>query len=77
MGRNATVVVLEDALSAIEEDGEFGKKVAHAIRNLRGTAVIDATNRRGGRMKAAVVVESHDSTHLVRVLVGNDTGVVE
>jgi len=82
MGWNTTVVVMNDALSYIENDPEFGKKLTAAIRRL---GVPDGARSRdvfaqipGGRVhvNAATVIETHNANEVVTVDVGGNTAVV-
>jgi hypothetical protein len=82
MGWNTTVVVLNDALGYIEEDPEFGKKLARAILGLsappdRQRCDVSARRPRGGvHANAATVVETHHADAVVTVDVGGNTAVV-
>jgi hypothetical protein len=84
MGYNCTVVVLHDALSYIEQDPEFGRKLAAAItRSFMGESPtslkrdVSARVPGGGvYVNAAYVVESHHADHNVLVSVGRNTGEV-
>lgn len=72
MGYNTTVVVMNDALAAIEKDPEFGKNLATAIRNVFGS---NATNvPAGGHSRAALVIETHHADQQVIVRVGGNEG---
>lgn len=82
MGYNTTVVVYNDALGDIENDPEFGKNLAIAVReawnlgrNLRGNGYHDTVNiRAGNHANAAVVVETHHADEMVVVAVGGNMG---
>src|SRR6516164_10009149 len=74
VGFNTTMIVLNDALHAIENDKDFGKKVAQAIRDLnlrpddgRG---IDISS--GNNANAATVVEQHHADYSVLCAVGGN-----
>jgi hypothetical protein len=72
MGYNTTVVVMNDALSAIKRDPDFGASLAKAcVEVIRGTRIDVESN---GHVNAATVLESHHADHLVPVLVGGNTG---
>lgn len=73
MGFNTTVIVLNDALSDIERDPEFGKKLAAAIRHIgaycpKGGVNISAR----GHVNAATVVETHHADSNTIVVVGGN-----
>jgi len=75
MGYNTTVIVMNDALGQIENDPEFGKKLAAAIRanGLRNKPVdVDA----GYHGNAATVIETHHADFTAVVGVGGNTGIV-
>lgn len=73
MGMNTTVVIYNDALSQIEKDRNFGKKLADAIRN-NGCACTGPVQFFAGHAPAGVVVETHHADFDVLVLVGGNTG---
>lgn len=70
MGFNTTVVVLNDALHAIENDPEFGKKLAQAIMGFPVKQGISALNH----INAASVIETHHADEMVLVAVGGNIG---
>lgn len=77
MGFNTTVVVLNDALSMIENDPEFGQRLARAITELRHGQSIDvpAFSSKGGvHCNAAKVIETHHADYEVLIKVGRNTG---
>lgn len=79
MGWNTTVVVLNDALSFIENDPEFGKRLAGAIQKaVRGKPVdVAAHSANGGiHCNAATVIETHHADYDVLVRVGGNRGEV-
>lgn len=79
MGFNTTVVILNDALSEIREDAEFGRKLADAIQNMRPNSApinVSANGLRIGHCNAAQVIETHHADHDVTVIVGANTGRV-
>jgi hypothetical protein len=74
MGFNTTVVVLNDALHDIENDPDFGKNLAKAVRGLAvrdGYQDVPALNH----VNAATVIESHHADSLKAVLVGGNIGI--
>jgi hypothetical protein len=79
MGYNTTVVVLNDALSFIENDPEFGRNLARAIMEAAtngGKPVnVPARSSRGGvHCNAATVIETHHADYSVLVKVGQNYG---
>lgn len=81
MGYNTTVVVLNDALSFIENDAEFGSRLARAISEAAtngGKPVnVAARSSQGGiHCNAATVIESHHADYFVTVKVGRNCGEV-
>lgn len=79
MGYNTTVVVLNDALGFIENDPEFGKRLARAIMEVqRGKPIDVSAHSKGGGVhcNAAAVIESHHADHDVCVIVGQNYGRV-
>jgi hypothetical protein len=74
MGYNTTIVVLNDALGEIENDRNFGKKLAAAIRS-NGTKMNSPfTVAAGSHGNAAVVVETHHADYTAIVAVRGNTG---
>lgn len=78
MGYNTTVVVMNDALHAIAEDQEFGKRLAHAIMEAFGGKRVDvpAYGKSVIHCNAATVIETHHADHMVTVRVGMNSGEV-
>jgi hypothetical protein len=79
MGWNTTVVVLNDALDFIENDPEFGRRLAQAIVRCHSSGPMDvaAHSSRGGiHCNAARVIETHHADCTVKVEVGGNTGSV-
>lgn len=74
MGMNTTIVVLNDALSEIENDPDFGRNLVTAICSLRHgkPQYVPA----GGHCNAAIVIECHHANDNVLVEVGGNTGRV-
>lgn len=81
MGFQTSLVVLNDALSYIEEDQDFGRKVSQACLRAgsRGIGLkrpidIDARRPQGGvHCNAASVVETHHADGQVLVAFGGNT----
>ena len=75
MGFNATVVVLVDQLSAIENAPNFGKQLADAVRQK-----LNDPNERYGRAPyvpgQTTVIEAHHADHMMVVAVGGNCGQV-
>lgn len=72
MGFNTSVIVLNDALHEIEEDKEFGKKLAEAVR-MSGGRFGRQDIRSGSHANAATVIESHHADHLKILAFGGNT----
>lgn len=75
MGYNSTVVVMNDALHQIENDPDFGKKLAQAVRSLsvrNDYADVSA----GNHCNAATVVATHHADIHSVVIVGGNNGKV-
>lgn len=79
MGFNTTVVVLNDALSFIKDDPEFGRRLYEAVLAVeRGKPVDVAAHAAGGGIhcNAATVIETHHSDYFVTVKVGMNSGEI-
>lgn len=80
MGHNTTVVIMNDALSVIREDENFGFKIADAISRMGAYDYLynSVSARSGGNVhvNAAVVVETHHSAGISVVAVGGNTATV-
>lgn len=74
MGLNTTIVVLNDGLHEIENDPEFGRKLAGAIRGFRGPD--PESFSAGNHCNPAAVIEIHHADYEVLVAVGRNTGRV-
>jgi hypothetical protein len=71
MGNQATVVILTDALSVIEKDVQFGKRLSDAIQNQFGTCKVDLNACDGHSCSSAgEVVEVHHCDGTVAILAG-------
>lgn len=71
MGYNSTLVILNDALNAIESDEEFGKKVADAIRKVSCYGKpVDINSK--GHCNAASVIETHHADQMKVIAVGGN-----
>lgn len=75
MGFNATVVVLVDQLTTIENAPNFGKQLADAVRQK-----LNDPNERYGRAPYVAgqtrVIEAHHADGMMIVAVGGNTGQV-
>jgi hypothetical protein len=86
MGYNTTVIVLNDALGEIENDPEFGRKLAKAIRAQENQSLYVELHPEGHRMRTAVdvtagshanaasVIEQHHSSETALVAIGGNHG---
>jgi hypothetical protein len=75
MGYNTTVIVMNDALGQIEEDPDFGKKLAAAIRGLQIPEKYRSRDVSAGyHVNAAAVIESHHADFIRIVAVGGNMG---
>ena len=79
MGYNTTVVILNDALSEIATDPEFGRRLADAIKRLRAgdPEIVAAYGKHSIHGNAAIVIESHHADYDVTVVVGGNRGRVK
>lgn len=75
MGFNTTVIVMNDALHSIENDTEFGKKLATAILMFRPSQGRQDVSS-GGHCNAASVIETHHANDTAVVAVGGNYGTV-
>jgi len=71
MGYNTTVIVLNDALHAIKDDPEFGKKLAAAVSHV-GCYGQQKDVSALGHVNAATVVETHHADGNAIVAVGGN-----
>lgn len=82
MGFNTTVVIYNDSLHDIENDPEFGKKLAQAVLEHGGGSKSVNVFARGVRdqgvssSQAGVVVDSHHSDETALIAVGGNTAAV-
>jgi hypothetical protein len=76
MGWNTTVVILNDALHNIENDPDFGKKLADAVKRAINRRECPIRISARGFSPAAVVLETHDGGSAVTVEVYGNTGHV-
>lgn len=78
MGWNSTVVVMNDALDAIRDDPEFGKKLYHAICEKsmfpERSKLIDVPAL--NHVNAATVIEQHHADYTAIIAVGGNYGSV-
>jgi hypothetical protein len=68
MGWNTTMLILNDHLSSIENDSDFGKRVASGVRQMGGSPTTPIEIRGG------LLIESHHADHCVPILVGGNYG---
>lgn len=74
MGFNTAVVILNDAISSIESDPQFGRTLGDAMRRVFvQPAPIEVPA--GNFCNAAYVLGSHHSSRLMPFLVGGNIGV--
>jgi len=76
MGFNTTVVVMNDALEAIDRDPEFGKNLGQAVRRAVSRKECPVRVASMGHSTAALVIETHHADENVLVSVGGNRGVV-
>lgn len=80
MGYNSTVVVMNDALHAIAEDKEFGKKLSDAVLRVSGHGSrplqfrSDADVSAMSHVNAATVIETHHADGMNLIAVGGNAG---
>ena len=76
MGFNTTIVVHNDALDSIENDPDFGKNLARAIKSheMFSDKMVDVHSK--CHCNAAEVIESHHADQVVAVAVGGNMGEV-
>jgi hypothetical protein len=75
MGYNTSMLILNDALSDIEKDNNFGKSVSDAVRKVSCyQKPVDV--RANNYINAATVIETHHADHLSAVLFGENYGQV-
>ncbi len=74
MGFNTTVLILNDALHDIENDPEFGKNIAQAIKEMRGTEQKSVMS--GHHSSAATVIECHHASVTELIAVGGNCAEV-
>jgi hypothetical protein len=77
MGFNSTVVVLNDALSQIERDPDFGKNLARAIMEVSRGKPVDVASVSGNSIHCNVVtvIEAHHNSLYEVIAVGGNTGI--
>ena len=78
MGYNSSVIVMNDSLSAIETDPDFGKNLSEAIakaslpKDYRTYGDLDV--RAHGHVNAATVIESHHADQTSIIAIGGNYG---
>jgi hypothetical protein len=77
MGFNSTVVVLNDALSQIERDPDFGKNLARAIMEVSRGKPVDVASVSGNsaHCNVATVIETHHADLYEVTAVGGNCGI--
>lgn len=74
MGFNTSVIVLNDALGQIEEEKEFGKRIARAVNqlSLHTHSVHGIDIPAGNHANAATVVETHHADRTTLLAFGGN-----
>ena len=75
MGLNTSVIVMNDALSFIRDDGNFNRKLYDAIIRLPPDRPQDVSA--GGFVNAATVLETHHASMFRPIWFGANTAVVQ
>lgn len=83
MGYNTTVLILNDALSWIEDDPGFAKRLCASIKQFNGSSrapasvTVSARSKAGGvHCTAATVIETHHAGIKAVISVGENCGIV-
>tara|TARA_Y100000310_G_scaffold341389_2_gene440370 strand:- start:586 stop:936 length:351 start_codon:yes stop_codon:yes gene_type:complete len=76
MGYNTTVIVYNDALNSIEDDKDFGKSLAKAVKSLSISDGRHVDVPSGCHCNAAMVVETHHADQTQVIAVGGNCGQV-
>lgn len=76
MGYNSTVIVMNDALHAIREDPEFGRKLAQAILTLNRHEGRGVDISAGMHCNAAIAIETHHADSNTIIAVGGNCATV-
>lgn len=81
MGLNTTILVLNDALDQIENDPEFGRRLAKAIRErslLARASKLPTKSyvRAGNHVNAVTVVDTHHADDTALIAVGGNHATV-
>lgn len=69
MGWNTSMVILNDHIGSIENDPDFGKRVASGVRRMGGEPTTPIELPHG-----TLLIESHHADHCVPILVGGNYG---
>jgi|SRR5271155_3080940 len=72
MGFNTSVVILNDALGSLEDDNEFGARLAAGIRAIQIKRPQDV--RIGNHLNACHIIESHHADQMQPLVVGSNYG---
>ena len=76
MGHNSVILVLNDCLSDIEKDPEFGKKISRACAKAFMRRDIRVDIQSGGCINAASVITTHHADLISILAVGGNYGSV-
>ncbi len=74
MGYNTTVFISNDALSDIESDGGFGRRLGDAVRRAFVAGGHPVEVSAGSFVNAAYVLGSHHSSRVIPYLIGGNFG---
>ena len=72
MGWNTSLMIMNDALSNLETDRGFGKRLHSAILQMGGSPQKPIDVPIGGHVNGCLVIESHHADHCIPILVGGN-----